>query len=164
MKRFFKSLVAILIILSTLLAITSCARPTMDLEDAEEALKDEGYSVSYNDDPSDHDKAEYLRASKDDDYIQVYVFETVKAANLYYESLKMSREFEIDSLKHQIKTIKYKLRAFEDDMKSEEIDALEDQLKELEKDLKEMKEDVVIGKWGKTVWVGTKDALKDSKG
>lgn len=164
MKRFFKSLVAILIILSTLLAITSCARPNMDLEDAEEALKDEGYSVTYNDDPSSLGQEEYLRASKDDDYIYVYVFETVKAANLYYESLKMSREYTIEALKHQIKTIKYQLRAFEDDMKSEEIDELEDELKDLEKQLKEYKNDSVIGKWGKTVWSGTKDALKDSKG
>ena len=164
MKRFFKSLVAILIILSTLLAITSCARPNMDLEDAEEALKDEGYSVTYNDDPGDPSMAEYLRASKDEDSIYIYVFETAKAANLYYESIKTYREYQIESLKLQIKTIKYELRAFEDDMKSEEIDALEDQLKELEKELKEYKNDYVIGKWGKTVWSGTKDALKDSKG
>ena len=46
-------------------------------------------------------------------------------------------------------------------MTSEE---LEKQIKELKNELEKMEEEYTFGKSGKTVWYGTVDAAKDSKG
>ena len=66
-------------------------------------------------------------------------------------------ELYIESLEHQLKK-------YEDDLDSDEINEIEDEIKELNKALEKVEDEYVIGRSGKTVWAGTKDAIEDSKG
>ncbi len=168
MSKFFKISVAVLLLICSLLSFCSCAsRPLLDLKEAAENLEDEGYVVTYNDDAEDSDPSEqeYLYAYGDsDDRLVITVFTHSRMATLRYESLKMSYENNIDSIKLQIETLKYEIKKYGDDLDDDELDELEDELDELEDELEYYKEDYCIGKSGKTVWYGTKDAIKDSKG
>ena len=137
-----------------------------DLEAAKANLEDADYSATYTDD-EDYlgvGEVERLTASDDDDNIlYVVVYASNKLANLTYEELKANLEAEKESTKREIERIKHILKKFDDELKSAEIDKYEDELKDLEEELEEYK-NFVIGKSGKTVWYGTKDAIKDSKG
>lgn len=186
MKKTFRSLVAVVLLLCTIFTISSCSlfsRPPRDLEKAADNLEDEDYYVRYYDDEDDiyiPGVVEYLSASDEDgeNYLTVLVFKTSKAASLYKQSVKMSLDHEMEEIKnkieeykHEIKMLEYTLKKFDDDLDSDEIDEIEeeidyyeDRIKEYEKELKELKKETVIGKSGKTIWFGTKDALKDSKG
>jgi predicted small lipoprotein YifL len=165
MKKLFKSLIALMLIICTLLAVSSCgARPQLDLGDAEDALEDEDYLVTYNDDSEEPGIVESLYAYGDEEFLCIVVYETSKMANLAYEAIELKYKQEIETIKLQIKTIKYTLNQFDRDMDSDEIDDLEDELKDLEKELEEAQDEYVIGKSGKTVWYGTKRAIEDSKG
>ena len=95
--------------------------------------------------------------------LYVTVYATTKLAKLDYENRKAQLEYYKESLEREIKKIKHILDKLDDELKSSEIDDYEDDLKDLEKQLKEYKE-YVVGISGKTVWYGTKDAIKDSKG
>ncbi len=182
MKKIFKSLIAMMLLICMVLAISSCGIVSVprDLEEAAENLEDEDYRAYYSDDEDEltPGMTERLYAyGEDDEMIGVFVFKTAKAANLYYKQLKMSRDHEIERMKneieeleHQIKLIEYSLKKFDDDLDNdqiddyeEEIEELEDEIKELKKELKEMKKDYVIGHFGKRVWFGSKDAFKDAK-
>lgn len=168
MKKMTVKFLALALVLASLFSLASCSlfakKPNRDLEDAADILEDAKYDVSYIDDEDDLSigYVEYLHASKKDDYIRVIVFADAKLANLYYESLKMDKEFERDELKLEIKSLEHMLKKYEDDMDSDEVDNYEDELKEAKKELDELDE-VVIGKSGKTVWKGTKKAIEDSK-
>lgn len=160
---------ALIMLMGCVLTFASCSfgpKPELDIDDAEEALEDENYSVSVNDDPSDPMYEATLSASNEDDYLRIVWFENASVAKLYYKSLKLEREQEIESLKLEIKTLKKVIKLYEDDYKSDELDELEDELKDLEKELDELKsnKEYAYGRSGKVVWYGTKDAVEDSKG
>ena len=164
MKKILVVLLALAMLVSCVAIFASCgAKPQLDLEKAKDALEDADYDVSYEDDMSDYTPyiEEYLEAGDDDDNeITIIRFADTKTAKLYYQSLKLERDYDIDTLKLQIKQAKHQLKKYEDDLSSDEIDALEDEIKELEKELEDMKDDYIIGRSGKVVWVGTKDAIK----
>ena len=168
MKRKLAVLLALAMLIGCVALFASCgAKPELDLEKAKDALEDEDYEVYYEDDMSDDVPyiEEYLRAYDDDDNsITIIRFADAKTAKLYYQELKLQRDYEIDSLKLEIKALKNQLKKYEDDFNSDEIDEIEDEIKDLEKELEEMKEETVIGRSGKVVWTGTKDAIKASKG
>ena len=169
MKKILSMFLAVVMIATCIMALASCApRPLLkDLEKAADNLEDEDYHASYTD---DEDRlgvgmVERLTASSEDgdDYLYVVVFETSKLASIAYDEAKLNLEHEKETLKLEIKRIKHILKKFDSDLKSDEIDEYEDELKELEEELEEYK-NFVIGKSGKTVWYGTKDAIKDSRG
>ncbi len=163
MKKTIKALIALMLVFCTIFTLTSCSVPEFDLENAKENLEDEDYYVSYRED-YEIGISEYLYASSDDDMLRVFICETRKMAKLIYQELKLSMESEMESLKLEIKSVKHILNKFEDEMSDDEIDEYEDRLDELEEQLELYKKEYVIGKRGKTVWAGTKDAIKDSKG
>ncbi len=164
MKKFLALILASVMILSCMIVFSSCTpRPKMDLEDAEDNLEDEDYYVLYSDDIDEPGYKERLSASNGDDYLIVIVFEDAKLAKLYYEEAKASMNYEKEELEREIARYEHMLKKYDDDLTSAEVDDMEDELKDLKKELKEYKE-YVIGKSGKTVWAGTKDAIKDSKG
>ena len=182
MKRKLAVLLALAMLIGCVALFASCgAKPELDLEKAKDALEDEDYTVYYEDDMSDDVPyiEEYLSARDDDDNsITIIRFADAKTAKLYYNTLKIDRDNEIAEIKADIKSLKAEIKAseqilkkYEDDMKSDEIEALEDEIeeledeiKDLEKELEDMKEDYVLGRSGKVVWTGTKDAIKASKG
>lgn len=165
MKRFLTLALAVLMLVSSLVVLSSCAaKPKLNLEKAEEALKDEDYYVSFSDDVDETSIEQYLYATKDDDSLVVIKFEKASTAKLAYQEKKLEMDYKIDSLELEIKSVKHILAKYEKDLKSDEIKGYEDDLKDLEKELEEYKEEYVIGRSGKYVWYGTVDAIKDSKG
>ncbi len=165
MKRILTLALAVLMLVSSLVVLSSCAaRPKLNLEKAEEALKDNDYFVSYSDDIDEPSIEEYLTAYKEDDQLTVIKFAKSSTAKLAYQEKKLEMDYKIDSLELEIKSVKHILAKYEKDLKSDEIKGYEDDLKDLEKELEEYKEEYVIGRSGKYVWYGTVDAIKDSKG
>ena len=169
MKKIITTLLALAMILSCVVVFSSCSlfapKPELDLEDAKDNLEDADYSVSYEDDEDllGPGVAEQLYAYDDDNFLRVTVYEDSKSASLAYDEIKMELDHEKESIKLTIKSIEHVLDKYEDDLEDEEIDELEDMLEEYQDELEEY-EDYVIGKSGKTVWAGTKDAIEDSKG
>ena len=165
MKKFLSLLLAGIMIFSCMLAFSSCvARPEKDLDDARDNLEDEDYIVSYSDDSDQPGYEEYLYARNDkDDTLTVIIFSDTKLAGMYYDEMKAQIQYEKETIKREIKALEHMLKKYDDDMDSDEVDEMEDEIKDLKKELKEYDE-IVIGKSGKTVWMGTKDAIKDSKG
>lgn len=167
MKKFLALILAAVMLMGCVLAFASCgAKPKLDIDDAEDNLKDEDYMVTVNDDPSDPMYKATLNATNGDDYLRIIWFDKASVAKLYYQSLKMEEKQEKEELELEIKTLKKLIKLYDDDYKSSELDMLEDELKDLEKELKDLKkgDDRVYGRSGKVVWVGTKTAIKDSKG
>ena len=186
MKKTLRSIIALMILLCTVFAISSCvAQPPKDLETAADNFEDADYDVvMYYDDADDIYIAgvvEYLLArenEKDGETLYIYVFETAKAAKLYYNTLKLGRDHEIESIKNsiesykaQIKYMEYILENCDDDLSKSEIESYEDRIESYEEDIEEMMEELeelkkeyVLGISGKTVWYGTKQAIKDAKG
>ena len=167
MKKFLSLLLATAMILGCMLTLSSCAfaeKPELDLEDAQENLEDEDYHVSYEDDVDDAGYEEMLYAYNDkEDSLRVVVFSDSKLADMYYDTVKAQLKYQKETVEREIKMMEHLLKKYDDDMDSDEVDEMKDEVKELKKELKKF-DDVVIGKSGKTVWYGTKDAVKDSKG
>ena len=164
MKKFLTLMLAVLMLVSSVVVLSSCgAKPKLNLEKAEEALKDNDYMVSYSDDIDEAGIEESLSAYKKDDSLMIVKFAKSSTAKLYYQQMKMELDYQLESIKLEIKTTKHLLAKYEKDMKSDEIKGLEDELKDLEKELEEFEETYVIGRSGKCVWYGTVDAIKDSK-
>ena len=163
-----KKLLALALIIVSIFSFASCslfaAKPEFDLDDAKDALEDADYTVIYEDDLDTPGIKEYLRAyDSKDNSLTIIVFEDAKLANLAYQQQKLEFEYDKDELELEIKANEHRLDKYEDDLDSADIDSIEDDIKDMNKELKEMK-DYVIGKSGKTIWYGTKDAIKDSKG
>lgn len=169
MKKIISSFVAFIMIIGLVLSVSSCvAIPKLDLKQAERALKEENYYVSYIDDAEDLDAGELERfsaSSRDEkDYLYVTRYETIKLAKLNYEVIKLERQSNIDSIKKEIKVIEYTLKKFDKELSRTEYNDLSDDLENLYDALDTLQKDLSIGINGKYVWIGTKNAIKDSKG
>ena len=167
MKKLLALILAAIMLMSCIL-LTSCSgRPELDLDEAEDNLEDEDYYVSYNDDPSDPMYKETFSASNDDDdFLYIYKFDSAAIAKLYLKGLKLNEKQEKEQLELEIKMLQKLIKLYDDEYDSDELDELEDELKDLKKELKDLKnkKNVTYGRSGKTVWYGTKSAIKDSKG
>jgi len=165
MKKLLTITLALAMLLGCIAMFASCgAKPKLDLEDAADALEDEDYTVTYEDEMDSFPNIEeYLTAYNDDDSITMIKFADTQSAKLYYEKLKMEYKYEMDEIELEIKSAKHTIKKYEDDLKNDEIDEIEDEIKDLEKELKEMKKDRVFGRSGKIVWFGTESAVKDTK-
>ena len=165
-----KKLLALLLVIVSIFSLASCsllaAKPELDLEDAKDNLEDAKYTVYLEDDVDEPGIKEYLRAYDEDgeNYIYIVVFEDTKLANLMYKQQQLELKSEKENLKIEIQAQEHRLDKYDDDLDSDEIDEIEDDIKDMEKELEELKKEYVIGKSGKTVWYGTKDAIEDSKG
>ncbi len=167
MKKLIVTLLAIAMLLSCVLVFSACAaKPETDLEKAAENLEDEDYIAIYNDDEDSlpANVEESLSATGDGENLSVTVYKDSKSASLAYKALKIERDIAIDYYNIQIDTYENLLKKYEDDLDDDDIEKYEEKIDELKEDLKEYKEENVIGKSGKTVWSGTKTAIKDSKG
>jgi len=169
MKKILTVLLAMAMLLGCVAVLASCTKqgpkPNLDLEDAADVLEDEDYSVVYVDDEDDLDPGmvETLTAYDDDNYLYVIKFASSATAKLYYEEIKLEYDYNLESTKLEIKSKEHTLKKYDDDLENAEIDEIEDDIKDLEKEIKEMEEEACFGRSGKYVWIGTKDAVKDSK-
>ncbi|MBE6667860.1 MAG: hypothetical protein E7607_06090 [Ruminococcaceae bacterium] len=164
MKRILAAILVVVLALSSMIILSSCgAKPKLDLEKAKDNLEAEKYSVSYDKDVDEAGIEETLTAYKDDDGLVIMKFDSSKLAKLYYKQLKLSREQEKESKKLNLEIYKFMIKEYEDKLSSDEIDDYKEEIDDIEKELKDW-DDYVIGKSGKTVWAGSKDAVKASKG
>ena len=171
MKKILSMLLVVVMLATCIMALSACApKPALkDLEEVAETLEDADYYASYSDD-EDYlgiGMVERLYAyDKDDDSdntLVIIVYESAKLAKIAYKEAKLNLEMEEKELKLEIKKIETILKEYSGELKSAEIDAYEDELKDLEEEL-ELYKEYVVGISGKTVWYGTKEAIKDSKG
>lgn len=174
-----KKLLALLLVICSVFSLASCSllgpKPPKDLEDVADELEDsKKYTAYWTDDEDDignpaiKEKLRIYGIDEDgyrdyDDYLEVTVFDTRRAAKLYYKELKTDHQYEIDECKNYIAQLKYLINHYEDDFDSDELDDLEDELKDAKKELEELQKEIVLGISGKRVWYGSKDTLKDIK-
>lgn len=164
MKNTIKRLLAFVLVIACVVPFVACAKPKLNLEKAEANLKDADYIVVYDDDSKITAVEATLYASRDKKSVTIVKLETAKAAKLYYQAQKLEIEMEIEEAELELKTAKYMVRKFADDLTSAEIDAYEDQIKKLKEEIKELKENLkCVGRQGKYVWYGDKEAIKASK-
>ena len=167
MKKLLALLLSVAIIVMCVLAFASCsAKPELNLDDAKDNLEDEDYSVFYEDDEDNLEVniKERLSASNEDDSLTIIVYADLKSAKLAEKSFNLSSEAQLKNLKLQLETLEHELNAYEDELDSDEIDEYEDEIKEIKKEIEDFGTDRIFGRSGKTVWYGTENAIKDSKG
>ncbi|MBQ9773707.1 MAG: hypothetical protein IJW30_06440 [Clostridia bacterium] len=172
MKRILTLMLALMLSLTCVLTLASCAlfqkKPEMDLEVAAENLEDADYYVSYEDDEDNLEVGVeatlYAYDEDGENYLRMVTYIETSSAKIAYDALKKEYDAEIDMIKLEIKRIEDILENYEDDLEDEEVDEYEDELKECEKELEEMEEEHKMGRSGKTVWMATVDAIEDSKG
>ena len=166
MKNNLKKTVFALALLAPAMVFTSCApSPELDLRDAQDNLEDNDYFVTINDNEAylELNQEQMLYAYHGDDSITIIEYKDAKSARLAYEAIKLEYDNGIKEIKLEIKCLEHLLAKYEKELNSDEIDDLEDEIKELNKDLEDAKEERVFGRFGKFVWMGTADAVKDSK-
>lgn len=166
MKNNLKKTVFALTLLAPAMVFTGCAsKPELDLRDAQDNLEDNDYLVTLRDSEEDLDlnEEQILYAYHKDDSITIIEYKDTKSARLAYEAIKLEYETEIEVIELEIKSLEHLLSKYEKELNSDEIDNLEDEIKELNKELEDAKEEYVFGRSGKFVWMGTADAVKDSK-
>lgn len=155
-----KKILSLLLVLVTMLAVctslVACGgpKPNLDFDSAKQNLAENGYRAHVED---GEEYGGYLGEAieqrlfaydEDDNYIYIYEFKDSKAAKLYYEYIKEGSDAEYEFYKRYLKK-------YGDDLTREEREELEDYIKELE--------DWVVGRSGKYVWYGTKDAVNATK-
>lgn len=156
MKKILSMLLVIATMLTVCMSLVACGgpKPKLDLDKAKENLKDKGYCVEIIDEEEDIVYAagyagyaiEVILLAEDrsrEDSICIMKFKTSKDARMYYKN--------ITSLQ---KLHEYILKKFGRDMDDAEKDLLEEMIER----------ENVKGYWGKYVWFGTKDAIKDTQG
>ncbi len=166
MKNTVKKILALALVICSVFALASCSlfqpKPKQDLEKAAKNLEKAGYDVDYE--TYDSDNAiivEYIEASDEDgNKITIIKYATRKAAKLAYENEKIRRDYKIDTLENEIDSLKYQMKKFAED---DEKEMYEKYIEELKEELQALKKEEVLGKSGKIVWYGSKDAVKATK-
>ena len=155
------------------LSLVSCTKPELDFDDAEDNLEDADYTVYVSEKSSVNVEKELRATHKDGDYLLIAEYKDAKSAKIAYQEYKLSRQSQLDELKAEIKYYELRIKEYKNlidkydddidaDTYEERIEELEDGIEELEDDIKKVKE-MSLGRSGKIVWYGTKDAVKDSK-
>lgn len=161
-----KKFLFVFALVTCVLALTACgAKPELDFDAAEDALKDNKYTVIVLD---DEDELEpniegYLRAYSNEDFIRITEYKDLKSAYLAYKLMKLEYDREIDYIKLELKQYKHYLDKYEDELEDEELDYIEDKIEDLEEELEELQTETKFGRSGKIVWNATEDAIEDSK-
>ena len=179
MKTILAKLLAVALIVVMFLSLASCgAKPELDFGDAADNLEDHDYEVLIDDDDLDVNVKRMLSAYDDgDNFLYMIEYKDTKSAKLAYEELKMQYdeeikgiEFEIKNIELKIETIEHILEEYDNKLDSdeidnykEELDELEDGLKDLNNELEEAEDEGAFGRNGNIVWIGTIDAIEDSK-
>lgn len=166
MKKILKSIVAILLIISSIFTLVSCARPKKDIDEAADNLRDSGYKVTFtSSDETDVGIETKLVAYKDGSMcLQLVEFESTKLAKLYYQALRMAIQNEIQENKLSIKAMKHMINKFKDDLSSDEISSYKQMIVDLKEENKELREQLnCTGRSGKYVWQGDLEAIKATK-
>lgn len=160
-----KKILTVLLVLSMVFVFASCAtKPELDIYAAEKNLKGEDYEVDVEEKPDAGIEEALSAYSEDgDDFIYIVKFEDAKLAKKYYKVMEQAHDSEVEALELEIELIECILEKCNDDLDSDEIDDYEDELKDLKKELEEIQKESFFGISGSTIWVGTENAIKDSR-
>ena len=167
MKKILKSIVAVLLVASTLFTLVSCATPEKDIYEAQRNLESYGYTVIINTNPGTG-MSVILNADKNDGgqsySLRIMKCESLKLAKLLYQELKLEIETKIKENKITIKAMKHMINKFSDDLTSSEISSYKQSIINLEAENKQLREQLVCtGRSGKYVWQGDSASIQASK-
>jgi hypothetical protein len=175
MKKILATMLAILMIATSVLTFASCfgAKPEMDFAKIEEKFKDDDkVMVNYK---KDADKLDanveeeitlYKAAESEDDdaeYLYIIRYKDTKSAKIAYEGLKMQVDNSKKNIELEIKEYENLLKQYEDKLSSDEIADLNDDIKDLKEELEELKDDLSFGRSGKVVWYGNTSLVEATK-
>ncbi len=175
MKRIISVVLALMMLVGGVLALTSCDKkvaPNLDLEAAKTKLEAAEYDMVKLVDKKEELEpgvAKTFRAYKDggdetdDQSIYITEYKDKKLAKMYYEQLKASFEQEVANIEAQIKIMEKTLELYEAEMDSDAINELKDEIKELNEELTDYEENFTIGIDGCFVWYGTVKAAEATK-
>ena len=178
MKKILKSTVAILTIISCLLALVSCARPKKNLESAKNNLRHNGYTVTNT--PSGNiaqilngitaeDGVPYslITATTDDykiTYLTLIECNSVKLAKMIHQAIRLQLETQIKENKLAIKTAKHILNKFGDELEDAKRQDYEQLIIDLKEENAELRDKLIgTGRSGKYVWTGDITAIRATK-
>ena len=169
MKKIFKSIVAIVLIISCLMALVSCSAPKLDVKQAKKNLEEEKYSVTFKQGgDADEGITAYLYAKKvtsDGTHSLLLIeFETTKYAKLYYQALRMEIENEMEENRLEIKMIEHILDQYRSQLSGSEIERYNETLDEIKEENEKLQEKLnCTGRSGKFVWQGDSAAIIASR-
>ena len=185
MKKFLTSLLTCLLVLIAAFSISGCSpKPALDFDDAMDELIDHDYNIYdmnheevSNDSlflafdnalvdtyiPQDAiDEAFHASSRNREDRLCMIQFEKSKDANKWYKYIKETLDIMIINIQQELEMYEYFLKKYEDDISNDAIEDYKDIIKYYKGTLKTL-EDIIIGKKGKIVWYGTKEAIEDTK-
>ena len=99
MKKFLTIMLAFALLFGCMVVSSCGVKPVLDFEDVKDALEKEEYTVIYKEDMSSNFYIEEtLNASKGEDTLTMIKFADKKSAKLYYKSLKLKYDYEIETI------------------------------------------------------------------
>ena len=172
MKKILSAFLAAILLLTAVLALSSCGkRPETDLFRVEETLEEKEYTVLLETEAENldvnEDKTLYARKTVEEgDSYKSYLFRAVTykdttSAILAYLELKLQLKSEIHMMKLEIKSTEKILDNYASDLDAEEIEELREDLEDMEEELEEMK-DICLGLSGKTVWYASDETVVEA--
>ncbi len=175
MKNIWIRSIVLLLLIASALSLTACdlfaPKPETNIRSAAAALTDRGYTVNtsgalpvdgYEDDVKRSLYATKSGSSDFEDEVWLVEFKDEDAAKDFYKEIKAFLNEEIEELEDELKELKQDFEDEEDYMSSSERKIAKELLKQQEEEVDKIKE-IVIGRSGKTVWCGSKDAIEDTK-
>ena len=166
MKKILALILATVTLLGTMVMLTSCGDPKVDvnmkMSKIEEALEEEDYTVSTSKTSAPGVKQSLYAYNEDGDRLNIIWYEDVDLAKLTLEEYKLEAEYEKKEAKLEIKALKKYLDLYEDELDDDELEDMEEELEEAEEALEEG--DYCYGRKGNVVWYGTADAIEASRG
>ncbi len=169
MKNTIKRILALVLTIACVVSLVSCAKPKLDLEKAKANLEENGYVVTVTNSPDAGVESVLLAlknlvSADETQSLTIYKFKSVKLAKLYHQAQVLKIENEIESLELEIKAIKHLINKFENELDSDDIDDYKEDIAEAKQEIAELKDELkTIGRQGKYVWQGDKEAIKATK-
>lgn len=171
MKKWLINVMAGVLGLGCLMVGAGCSSPKLNIEDAEEALREKGYEVEIEHDVYDSEFGvdgvikKSLYAERDDMWIEIYELENAKTAKLFQKIIESEMEAEKNTIQAYIEYYEHILDEYKDDLKSDEVSEIEDTIKEYKKELENCEEEEkVLGVNGKYIWHASDiDIIEDAQ-
>lgn len=169
MKKIISMVLAFVMVLGCVFALTSCfgEEPELDFAVAKANLEKAGYEVRINDDPYMINEVKSLSASyeSEDKYYELDIVEykDTKSAKLALEAQELQVKQGIEALELEIEMLEHAMEEYPNDYSSDEIKEMQDDIKDYQEELAEIEDNWVAGRSGTIVWYGHLAAVEASK-
>lgn len=168
MRKILSMVLAVMMLAGCALAFSACgAKPELNFETAKANLEADGYTCTYSTSISVFESEQFNAVTFDEngeqaDFITISVYTDTKTAKLRYKDAKQLIKSEIESIENQIKWNEALLDEYTSQIDETKYNELKDEITYLEYELSQL-ETYVVGRSGKTVWIGTEKAIDASK-